>query len=203
VARIEDAFEALKLPSQANLDRPQIYQKVLYLKPKLYRLFLLVNDAKSNNSGTIDTRLEVKRFPEGNLSASSLIMADYLDALPPRAVDSQYRIGNLKVRPRVKKEFKQSEDMWLFAQVYGLKLDDKTHKPNVETEVLITRDGQEVKKFKEEINDVVGAASQMNFKQQLDMKEFEPGVYQVQVKITDKLASSPLVLPAEKFTVTK
>jgi GWxTD domain-containing protein len=203
VQRIEDAFEAFRLPSQASVDNVQTYQKVVYLKPgRVYRLFLLVNDAKSNNSGTIDTRLDVKRFPDGNLSASSLMMADYLDALPPRAVDSQFRIGNLKVRPRVTKSFKQNEDMWLFAEVYGLKLDETTHKPNVATEVVVTRDGQEVKKIKDEINEVVGAASQMNFKQQFDMKEFEPGEYRVDVKITDKLASSPLVL-TEKFTVTK
>jgi GWxTD domain-containing protein len=203
VQRIEDTVEALRLPSQVSADSVQLYQKVVYLKPKLYRLFLLVNDAKSNNSGTIDTRLEVKRFPEGSLSASSLILSDLVDALPPRAVEVMYRIGNLKVRPSVKKEFRRDQNMNLFAQIYGLKLDEKTHKPDVATEVLITRDGKEVKKIQDDLSEVAGAAAQMNFIKQIDIRDFEPGEYQVQVKITDKLASSPLALPAEKFTVTK
>jgi 5-hydroxyisourate hydrolase-like protein (transthyretin family) len=160
-----------------------------------------VNDAKSGNSGTISQRLEVKRFAEGSLSASSLIMADLVAALPPRATDLQYRIGNLKVRPSVTKSFRSNQSMTLFAQVYGLQLDTETKKPSVGTEVLITRDGQEVKRISDEVTEFAGASQQMNFIKEVSMQDFSPGVYQVQVKITDKLASAPLVLPVEKFTV--
>src|SRR5438132_564049 len=85
----------------------------------------------SRPSRVIDTRLEVKRFPEGNLSASSLILADLVDILPLRAVESQWRIGNLKVRPSVTRTFRPNQNMNIFAQVYGLQLDPETHKPNV------------------------------------------------------------------------
>jgi len=201
IQRIEDNFEVMRLAASMSPDGVQLYQKVVYLRPGLYRLFMLVNDAKSNNSGTIDTRLEVKRFPEGNLSASSLIMADMVDVLPPRYTNPEYRIGNLKVRPSVTKTFRPDQNMNLFAQVYGLQVDEKTHKPSVGVEVLITRDGQEVKKISDDIEDLSGAARQMNFIKEIAMKEFSPGEYQVVVKITDKLASAPLVLPADKFTV--
>lgn len=197
---IEDNFEVRKLSASMSTDGVQVYQKVVFLKPGLYKLFLLVNDARSNNKGTIDTRLEVKRFPEGNLSASSLILADLVDVLPPRVVAPEYRIGNLKVRPSVKKEFRRDQNMNLFAQVYGLQLDTTTHKPTVGTEVLITRDGQEVKKITDEVTEFAGAAQQMNFIKQIAMKDFEPGEYRIEVKITDKLSSSPLVL-TDKFTV--
>lgn len=201
IQHIEDNFEVMRLAASMSPEGLQLYQKVVYLRPGLYRLFLLVNDAKSNNSGTIDTRLEVKRFPEGNLSASSLIMADMIDVLPPRYTDPQYRIGNLKVRPSPTKAFRPDQNINLFAQVYGLQVDEKTHKPDVTTEVLITRDGQEVKKITDDVTELAGAARQMNFIKQIALKEFSPGEYQVVVKITDKLASAPLVLPAEKFTV--
>ena len=200
IVPIEDHFEVMRLPSSMSPEGVQVYQKVVYLKPGLYRLFLLVNDAKSNNSGTIDTRLEVKRFPEGNLSASSLILADLVDTLPPRATDTQWRIGNLKVRPSVMKTFRPEQSMNLFAQVYGLQLDAETKKPSVNTEVLITRDGQEVKKMTDDWADFAGAGQQMNFRKEIAMKEFAPGEYRVEVKIIDKLASAPLVL-TDKFTV--
>ena len=200
IQTIEDFFEVWHSPSSMNPEGVQVYQKVLFLRPKAYKLFLLVNDAKSNNSGTISTRLEVKRFPEGNLSASSLILADLVDTLSPRATDLQYRIGNLKVRPSVTKVFRPTQSMNVFAQVYGLQLDAQTHKPSVSTEVLITRDGQEVKRIQDEVTEFAGAAQQMNFIKEIAMKDFTPGEYQVVVKITDKLASAPLVL-TDKFTV--
>jgi hypothetical protein len=81
-----------------------------------------------------------------------------------------------------------------------LKLDEKSHKPLVEAEVLITRDGQEVKKLTDEIVEVAGAAQQMNFTKAIAMKDFEPGEYAIQLKITDKLANTPLVT-SEKFSV--
>jgi len=81
-----------------------------------------------------------------------------------------------------------------------LKLDEKTHKPDVTTEVLITRDGQEVKKLTDQITEVAGAAAQMNVVKQIPMKDFDPGQYAIQLKITDKLTNTPLVLN-EKFTV--
>ena len=185
---------------QFRQDGVAVYQKVLNLPPGAYSLFLVVNDAKSNNSGTIEKRLEVKRFPEGNLSSSSLVLADLIDVLPPRTVSAQFQIGSLKVRPSVKREFQRNQNMNVFLQVYGLKLDEKTHKPSVSSEVLITRDGQEVKKLTSEVEEVAGAAQQLNFIKQIAMSEFEPGEYAIQVKITDNLGQTPLV-SNDKFTV--
>jgi GWxTD domain-containing protein len=201
VERIDDPIEVGPiLSSQFRPDGVAVYQKVLNLPPGLYRLFLAVNDAKSNNTGTIEKRLEVKKFPDDNLSASSLVLADLVDVLPPRTVSSQFQIGSLKVRPSVKKEFRKDQTMNVFMQVYGLKLDEKSHKPSVSSEVLITRDGQEVKKLTDEVEEVAGAAQQLNFIKQIAMSDFEPGEYAIQVKITDNLTKTPLV-STDKFTV--
>jgi GWxTD domain-containing protein len=200
VERIDDPIEIPILASQFRPEGVAVYQKVMNLPPGLYRLFLAVNDAKSNNTGTIDRRLEVKKFPDDNLSASSLVLADLVDALPARTVGAQFQIGSLKVRPSVKKEFRRDQNMNVFMQIYGLKLDEKTHKPSVSSEVVITRDGQEVKKLTEEASEVAGAAQQMNFVRQIAMNEFEPGEYAIQVKITDNLSNTPLV-STDKFTV--
>ena len=201
IERIDDPIEVGPiLSSQFRPDGVAVYQKVLNLRPGLYRLFLAVNDAKSNNTGTIEKRLEVKRFGDDVLSASSLVLADDVRTLPPRTVDSQFQIGSLKVRPSVKREFRRDQDMNVFLQVYGLKLDEKTHKPSVSSEILITRDGQEVRRLTEEVADVAGAAAQMNFVKKIAMNEFEPGEYAIQVKIMDNLTQTPLV-STDKFTV--
>jgi GWxTD domain-containing protein len=200
VDRIDDPIEVVIPAAQFRPEGVAVYQKVLNLRPRLYRLFLAVNDAKSNNTGTVEARLEVKRFGDDVLSASSLVLADLVEPLPPRTVSAQFQIGSLKVRPSVKKEFRKDQEMNVFLQVYGLKLDEKTHKPSVSSEVLITRDGQEVRRLTEEVADVAGAAAQMNFVKKIAMNEFDPGEYAIQVKITDNLTQTPLV-STDKFTV--
>ena len=200
IDRIDDPIEIQIPTAQFRQDGVAVYQKVLNLPPGAYRLFLVVDDVKSKNKGTIDKRLEVKRFPEDNLSASSLVLADLIAELPPRAVATQFQIGSLKVRPSVKREFQRTQLMSVFLQVYGLKVDEKTHKPSVSSEVLITRDGQEVKKLTSEVEEVAGAAQQLNFIKQIPLSDFEPGEYAIQVKVMDNLAQTPLVTN-DKFTV--
>jgi len=201
IDRIDDPID-LTIPSaQFRQDGVAVYQTVRNLPiGGPYRLFLAVNDAKSNNTGTVERRLEVKRFPEENLSSSSLVLADLIDNLPPRTVGAQFQIGSLKVRPSVRKEFRREQVMNVFLQIYGLKLDEKSHKPDVSSEVLITRDGQEVKKLSEKIAEVAGAAQQMNFIKQIPLSDLQPGEYGIQVKITDDLTHTPLVT-TDKFTV--
>jgi hypothetical protein len=201
VERIDDPIDLLIPAAQFSKDGVAVYQRVLNLPPGgPYRLFLALNDAKSNNTGTKDVRLDVKRFPEDNLSSSSLVLADLIDTFPARTVGAQFQIGSLKVRPSVKKEFRPEQDMNVFLQVYGLKLDQKTNKPSVTSEVLITRNGQEVHKITDALSEVAGAAQQMNFIKQIPLKDFKPGEYAIQVKIMDELAQTPLVT-TDKFTI--
>jgi hypothetical protein len=115
-------------------------------------------------------------------------------------VAAPFQIGSLKVRPSVKREFHKDQTMNVFMQVYSLKVDEKTHKPSVSSEVLITRDGQEVKKLADEVTEVAGAAQQLNFIKQIPMNDLEPGEYAIQVKILDNLSQTPLV-SSDKFTV--
>jgi hypothetical protein len=128
------------------------------------------------------------------------VLADLLDILPPRSVQQQFQVGSLKVRPSVKKEFQRNQTMSVFMQLYGLKVDEKTLKPSLSSEVLITRDGQEVKKLSDQAFEVVGAAQQVNFIKQIPVSELEPGEYAIQVKIVDNLTQTPLV-SSDKFTV--
>jgi hypothetical protein len=201
IDRIDEYFDLPILAAQFRPEGVAVVQKVLNLPVGgPYAIFLAINDTKSNHTGTIDKRLEVKRFPDDNLSASSLVLADLVEVLPPRTIGAQFQVGGLKVRPSVRREFRRDQIMNVFLQVYGLKLDEKTHKPVVNSEVLITRDGQEVKKLMGAINDVAGAAQQINFVRQIPLSDLEPGQYAIQVKIMDELAQTPLVT-TDKFTV--
>jgi GWxTD domain-containing protein len=183
------------------LDNASIHQRIVPLRPGLYKLDLVLKDINSGNVGTINTRLAVPRYPEEKLSLSSLILADTIENLPSSQIASgSFILGSTKVRPNVKEEFKRDRNLNLWFQVYNLKLDEGTHKPSATVETLISRNGQEVQKTVEQASELSSAASQMTLAKTMPLKEFEPGEYTVQIKITDNLTKE-IIASTEKFAV--
>jgi hypothetical protein len=183
------------------LQTSSVYQKILPLRPGLYKLDIVVKDMKSGNVGTVNQRLAVPRFPEERLSASTMILAEYMEPVPARQVATgQFILGDHKVRPNVKEEFTQSKDLNVWLQVYGLKVDEATHKPSATVETLITRNGKEVKRLVEGNENFSGGAQQMTVAQTMPLKDFEPGEYAIQVKVTDNLTKE-LVASTGKFSI--
>jgi GWxTD domain-containing protein len=205
--RVAQVFEdtiSQDIPSalfKQTLDNASIHQRIIPLRPGLYKLDLVLKDINSGNVGTINQRLAVPRYPDEKLSLSSLILADMVENLPATQIASgSFILGSSKVRPNVKEEFKKDRPLNLWFQVYNLKLDEATRKPSATVEMLISRNGQEVKKTVEEATDVSSAASQMTLAKSLPLSEFEPGEYTVQVKVTDNLTKE-IIASTEKFAV--
>jgi len=90
--------------------------------------------------------------------------------------------------------------MNLWFQVYNLKLDEATKKPSATVETLITKNGREVKRDVEEASELSNAAAQMTLSKTVALKDFEPGEYSLQIKVTDNLTKD-VIASAEKFTV--
>ncbi len=186
---------------KTQLDGGSIHQKVIPLRPGLYKLDLVLKDIHSGNVGTISQRLQVPRFPDDKLQLSSLILADVVENLPPSQVGSgSFILGGNKVRPNVNDDFRKEKNLNLWFQVYNLKLDEATRKPSATVELLITKNGREVKREIEEASELSNAAAQMTLSKNLPLKDFEPGEYSVQVKVTDNLTKD-VIASAEKFTV--
>jgi hypothetical protein len=130
---------------QNSLNLASIYQKAVPLRPGLYKLNVVVKDEASQNVGTIETALRVPQYDEQNLEASSLILADLIEAVPAHQVGfGPFVIGARKIRPRLGKEFSTSEQLGVFLQFYNLKLDSATHKTSTETTFRIMQNGREL-----------------------------------------------------------
>ena len=184
-----------------QLDGASIHQKVVPLRPGLYKLDLVLKDINSGNVGTVSQRLQVPRFPDDKLQLSSLILADVVENLPPTQIGSgSFILGSNKVRPNVRDEFKKDRTLNLWFQVYNLKLDEGSRKPSATVEMLITKNGREVKREVEQASELSNAAAQMTLSKSLPLKDFEAGEYSVQVKVTDNLTKD-VIASAEKFTV--
>src|SRR5438552_5958735 len=184
-----------------SLEAASIHQKVIPLRPGLYKLDLVLKDINSGNVGTVSQRLQVPRFPDDKLQLSSLILADLVENLPPSQIGSgSFILGSNKVRPNVNDDFRHDRSLNLWFQVYNLKLDDASKKPSATVETLITKNGREVKKDVEQASELSNAAAQMTLSKTVSLKDFEPGEYSVQVKVTDNLTKD-VIASAEKFTV--
>ena len=184
-----------------GLDSASIHQKIIPLRPGLYKLDLVLKDINSGNVGTVSQRLQVPRFPDDKLQLSSLILADLVENLPPSQIGSgSFILGSNKVRPNVNDDFRHDRNLNLWFQVYNLKLDEASKKPSATVETLITKNGREVKRDVEQASELSNAAAQMTLSKTVSLKDFEPGEYSVQVKVTDNLTKD-VIASAEKFTV--
>ena len=80
-----------------------LYQQALPLRPGRYRLDLVLKDVNGDKLGTLYQSITVPDFNnDGNLSASTLILADLMQTVPARDTGSgAFVIGPDRVRPRV------------------------------------------------------------------------------------------------------
>lgn len=206
VAGVAEDSVSVQIPDslfKASLDGVRVYQKIMSLRPGLYKMDVVIKDINSGNVGVVNTRLQVPRIPDEQLQLSSLILADLVEALPPSQVGSgPFILAGNKVRPSVNTQFVRSRDkelkMWF--QIYNLKIDEATKKPSATVEMVFTKNNQEVKKIVEQATELANAASQMTIVKSLPLSDFEPGQYSVQVKVTDNLTKD-VTASKDNFTV--
>jgi len=202
---VEDNIE-LKIPDslfKQQLEGVSLYQKVIPLRPSLYKIDIVVKDMNSGNVGVVNHALPVPRYPDEKLTLSSLIMSERVEPVSLSQVGTgPFILGANKVRPSVNSEFLRSrdKDVNLWFQVYNLKLDEATKKPSATVEMVFTKNNQEVKRIVEQSSEFSNAASQMTIVKTLPSSEFEPGQYSVQVKVTDNLTKD-VIASKDNFTV--
>ena len=187
-----------------------LYQQALPLRPGRYRLDLVVKDVNGGKLGTFYQSINVPDFNnDGNLSASSLVLADLMQSTPARDTGSgAFVIGPDRVRPRVPPangdpvSLRSGEKLNLWMQVYNLAIDEKTGKPSasVEYRVVNAATNQSVYDDTEGAGAAVGNGGSLTLKKQFSTSALQPGVYQVMVTIHDMLSKQSLA-PSAKFSI--
>ncbi len=188
---------------QATKAVQQIYQKQVPLSPGLYALDLVIKDTNSGNVGVVDTRLAVPQFKEDELNASSLILARQITPVSYKDIGlGQFVLGDVKVVPQMSRRFYQNEEMGIFLQVYNLKVDEKTNKPDVSVEyrVMKDKDPTPVLKFDLGADKLPAHGEEMTLQDALTLGSLAPGDYTLDVAITDNLAKESIT-PHQNFTV--
>jgi hypothetical protein len=166
-----------------------MYQKSVPLPPGKYRLNIVAKDITGGNMNTYEMALDVPRFEEDKLGASSLILADQIEKVPTKSIGTgQFVIASNKVRPRVNDTFTREERLGIYMQLYNFQGDEKTQKPNgtVNYEIVKTGSNQKVFEYAEEAATMPGSSTQVIVEKLLPLKTLEPGVYTLNVVAHDK-----------------
>src|SRR5713226_7069205 len=186
---------------QQSLKQPSIYQKIVPLRPGLYRLDIVIKDVQSGNVGVVNARLAVPRFDDEKLSASSLIIAGQIERVPAKQVGSgQFVLGSSKVRPRLEGDFTTADKLGIYMQVYNLKPDDKSHKSSATFQYTVKKGKDQVMQFKETSEEMKQTGDQVTIERLLPLATLPPGKYSLEVNATDTLSNQNISRSAE-FTV--
>src|SRR5205809_1501503 len=186
---------------QQSLKLQSIYQKAIPLRPGLYRLDLVIKDVQSGNIGVVNTRLQVPRYEDDKLEASSLILADQIERVPAKQIGSgQFVLGSSKVRPRLEGDFTTADRLGIYMQVYNLKPDDKSHKSSATFEYTVKKGKDQIMQFKETSEEMKQTGDQVTIERLLPLATLPPGKYSLEVNATDTLSKQTISRSAE-FTV--
>ena len=197
VIKVDVPAEQLEL----YLNQKRVYWQGMPLRSGLYRLDLVLKDIHSGNMGTSRMALRVPRYYEDTLAASSLILADRLERVSTRQIGKgQFVIGSTKVRPSVEEKFSRNQRLGIYLQVYNLATDEKTRKPAATVEYALQKNGQTLFQLTENSDQIKGAFQQITVEKLLPLESLEPGQYELQVKVTDRIKKQSIT-PTATFTI--
>jgi hypothetical protein len=157
--------------------------------------------------GVLKTHITVPDFYNAELNTSSILVTDKVNTLtaglgPEEARERPFVFGQQELVPAADMEFKKSEELSIFFQVYNSGL-DPGGKPNLTLEYEFHRKEGEAEKFFNKTNPQIVNAS--NLPPTFDpskfpvpggitvpLTSFAEGAYRLSIKITDKAAGKTL-----------
>jgi GWxTD domain-containing protein len=173
-----------------------IYQKIVALPPgQRFKLDLVLKDINSTYTGVLSFGLNVPKYDSETLQSSSVILANSVTPIPSNYDQlEQFVIGDLKIQPNVKSEYKPGQNLIPYVQIYNATLDQTSLQPALEVTYNVKTAGKVVESFQ----DLGGKSVQFFSGQrvvvlgQIAIKDLAPGKYTLEVKVLDKIANQTI-----------
>jgi hypothetical protein len=153
--------------------------------------------------------INVPKFDDDRLSASSLILADKMERVPSKQIGAgNFIIGNTFIRPRVTVNpvtpatFHRNQNLNFWMQVYNLGLDEKSKQNNatIEYQIIDTASNKAILDTQEESSKLEARADQLTLEKSLPLASLQPGKYVVKIKVDDSVSKQQIAQSAP-FTV--
>lgn len=182
----------------AGLLQESVYQKILFLEPRMrYKLDLVVKDLNSDHVGIVSRALVPPTYNNEGLGVSPLIFSNQIWTLQEApARNEMFVLGDVRIKPNIKKEFTTDLPLGVYFQLYNVQLDQALLEPSLSVTYEIMRDGSTVNS----VSDLNGESIQffsddrVVLIRQLDIGGLETGNYQIRLKVHDRIGELKIEL---------
>jgi GWxTD domain-containing protein len=201
---VTSQYTTEQIQGGANNFTKSVYPKRMTLAPGNYKIDLVVRDVNSGKTGVIRHGFVVPKYPEGDLSASTLVLASRLEPLNGRLPTSPFDMGSLRVIPNASGAFRNGQTLGVYMQVYNVQIDQATLRPSVDVEYVIKQGDKEVARIREDGRNSLSSlnSQQITLGRLIPLKDLKEGNYHFAVIVTDKVAGKTL-MREESFQIVK
>jgi GWxTD domain-containing protein len=183
-----------------------VYWKALPLRPGLYRVDVVIKDVNNpDHVGRWTRSIDVPKYDDDRLSASSLILADNMYRVPSKEIGAgNFVIGNTHIVPRVPAgiqapvTFHRAQNLNFWMQVYNLGIDEKSKESGatIEYQVLDMATNKTVLDTSESTATLSPHSDQVTLEKSMPLASLQPGKYQVTIKVNDGVSKQQLAQSA-------
>jgi len=210
------AFPDLKAPPPGQ---PLRILRGIGVPPGSYDLYVVMRErAAGGKMAVVKQPLDVPNYNGGDLTTSTIILAERVDQLPaPIATDQQsehpYAFGQTEIVVAPDRKFKKSQELIVLFQIYNPNVTPEKKFSLEATYTFYRQDAGAEKRFNSTepqlfTNDTMGAnfdptgaTSSIQAGQGIPLQSFPEGTYRLEIKITDK-QSTKILTQNTTFTVT-
>lgn len=204
VQTFEDTV-SIQVPSELlprTQDNVSVYGKSLALKPGLYKVDIAIKDVNNpDHIGTWKRSVNVPKFDDDRLAASSLILADKMERVSTHEIgNGNFVIGNTRVRPRVSAgagvpvTFKRNQNLNFWMQIYNLGIDEKSKSngAKIEYQIMDLANNKPLLDTTEQSVNLNPHADQLTLEKSVPLASLQPGKYQVTIKVDDGVSKQQI-----------
>jgi hypothetical protein len=179
-----------------------VYWKSIPLRPGLYKVDIVIKDVNNpDHIGRWQRSINVPKYDDDRLAASSLILADQMERVPSKDIGSgNFVIGNTRIRPRVPSEalqpvtFHRSQNLNFWMQVYNLGIDEKSKRNDATIEYQVTNlaNNQTILDTQEQTDKTNPHSDQVTLERSLPLGSLDPGKYKITIKVNDGITKQQI-----------
>lgn len=179
-----------------------VYWKSLPLRPGLYKVDIVIKDVNNQDHvGRWQRSVNVPKYDDDRLAASSLILADQMERVPSKDIGAgNFVIGNTRLRPRVPSgvsvpvTFHRGQNLNFWMQVYNLGIDEKSKQngATIDYEITDLSNNKVLLQTQELTSKLSPNSDQVTLERSVPLASLQPGKYQVTIKVNDGITKQQI-----------
>jgi GWxTD domain-containing protein len=179
-----------------------VYWQSMPLRPGLYKVDVVIKDVNNpDHIGRWQRSLNVPRYDDDHLAASSLILAGQMERVPSRDIGAgRFVIGDTHIVPRVSSSiaapvtYHRAQNLNFWMQVYNLGIDEKSkhNGATIEYQILDMATNKAILQTEELTSKTNPNADQVTIEKSLPLASLQPGKYQVNIKVNDGITKQQI-----------